>query len=117
MENQPLFQKSHQTMAIDEECRLAYQRAIVIQNQNFFEFEDLALDPKVNTALSSFDPAMVGKLKIPFDMFPFVLRFLGSDRINHLIDDCFDQKIYGCFALTGKISCQISDIKIKMLFL
>ncbi|XP_070508448.1 peroxisomal acyl-coenzyme A oxidase 3-like [Chironomus tepperi] len=100
MEGHPLFQKSHQTLPLDEQRRLANQRAFVIANENFYAFDDLLLDPKVDTALKSFEPSMMGKFKIPYDMFPFVLRTLGNDRIEHLITACNDMKIIGCFALT-----------------
>ena len=102
MEGHTLFQKSPQTLPIDEQRRIANQRAFVIFNENFYDFDDLALDPKVNLAVCSFEPSMLGKYKIPFDMFPFVLRFLGTERIDHLIRACDDLKIIGCFALTGK---------------
>ncbi|KAL7012582.1 hypothetical protein ACKWTF_014940 [Chironomus riparius] len=100
MEGHKLFQKLHQTLSIDEQRRIANQRALVIFNENFYDFDDLALDSKVNSAVSSFEPSMLGKYKIPFDMFPFVLRFLGSDRIDHLIQAVDEMKIIGCFALT-----------------
>jgi acyl-CoA oxidase len=101
MENHPLFQKSHLTLPIDEQRRIAYQRALVLFNAKLYDMKDLESVSYFDMAIALYDYCLFVKYKISFDIFPFVLGTLGTERVKHLIKESQELKIYGCFALTG----------------
>ena len=105
MKGHPLFKKSHETLPLDEERRLAMQRTYVLFNENIYGpqeyFENPELSVKYNTAVKAFDPSLSVKLGLGFGMFPSVLRSIGTERVENIIMDNLEMKNYGCFALTG----------------
>lgn len=106
MEQNPLFKKSHETLSLDEQRRLAQMRVFTIFNENIYGIQNYLetpeLGPKYATAIGSFDPSVSVKQGIGFGMFPSVIQNIGTERVANLVTDNMQMKNFGCFALTGE---------------
>ncbi|XP_070504426.1 peroxisomal acyl-coenzyme A oxidase 3-like [Chironomus tepperi] len=104
MEGHPLFKRSHETLPMDEQRRLASKQVFTLYNEKLYGMQEYIENPelsvKYSTAIGAFEPSISVKYGIGFGMFPSVLRSNGTERVEDLIYDNTQMKNFGCFALT-----------------
>lgn len=100
----PLFARSHETLPLDEQRKLATKKMFTLFNEKFYGIEEYLARPdlsgKFNSAMISYDPSVSVKLSLAFGMFPNTLRTLGSERIMSIVGANQNMENVGCFALT-----------------
>ncbi|KAG5667018.1 hypothetical protein PVAND_015020 [Polypedilum vanderplanki] len=104
MQKNPLFGRSHETLPLDEQRKIATKRAFSIFNEKIFSIEQYLETPelgqKFSTAITAFDPSISVKIGIGFGMFPNVIMSLGNERVQDLVMENQRMENIGCFALT-----------------
>lgn len=104
VQENPLFARTHETLPVDEQRRLATKKMFTLFNEKFYGIEEYLARPdlsgKFNSAMISYDPSTSVKLSLAFGMFPNTLRTLGSERIMSIVGANQNMENVGCFALT-----------------
>jgi acyl-CoA oxidase len=104
IEKNPLYTRSHETLPLDEQRRLATLRGYDIYRQRFLDvdkyLENPSLGSSLGTAAGSFESTVSVKFGLGFGMYSNVLMSLGTERVQHMVFENQEMKSFGCFALT-----------------
>ncbi|XP_069704867.1 uncharacterized protein [Periplaneta americana] len=104
MENDPLFQQATQTPSIDEQHRLTLLRSQRVLEYNVIPKEEFLRNPvkyaSLFSALCEYDFSLCLRHFIKHLFFTTCIKDLGTEKHMHLIEDNYNEKINGCYALT-----------------
>lgn len=104
LENDPLFSRGFETISLEEQRKLSFQRVRRIFEYDFLTEEELFANPAkhqvLTNCLGSYDWTIAAKMSLNFEMFAGTISSTGSSRHAHFVDDNAKFKNFGCFALT-----------------
>ncbi|KAG4077499.1 hypothetical protein HA402_002926 [Bradysia odoriphaga] len=103
MEDHPEFARNNSAQTLDELRQLAVRRHNLIHAQKFWTSLDFIQNPHLDLiyyqALTAYGD-FYAKAALGVAVFTFVLRALGTERLQKYVDACERMEIFGSFGLT-----------------